>query len=134
MESIYYPDKAKVLQSMKDDDPILLLISFDGKRALLSNIDDAMEHIILLKKLGFKETDIDSYFRVIVNKSGADWTFVCPSGYKNIPNKKHRIETYYSDGIGIIGKALEEIGYNVEITVPKRYRRHVDLMSNGDTL
>ncbi|MGB9612930.1 MAG: hypothetical protein ACPL4K_01965, partial [Candidatus Margulisiibacteriota bacterium] len=79
MEILYYPDKAKVEKTMEDDDPLLVLISFDGRKLLISGIDDALDHVLLLKKLGFRETDIDSYFRVVVSKEGADWTFVCPS-------------------------------------------------------
>lgn len=48
-----------------------------GKRAIVANIDDVAEHYILLKKAGFSESDIDTYFRIVVNKSGASWTFVC---------------------------------------------------------
>ena len=131
MEILYYPDKAKVEKTMEDDDPLLVLISFDGRKLLISGIDDALDHVLLLKKLGFRETDIDSYFRVVVNKEGADWTFVCPSNYKGIHNKKLRIETYYADGFEVIRRALDKIGYQVEITIPKRYRRHIDIMRNS---
>lgn len=131
MKITYYPDKEKVDKAMQDDDPLLMLVSFDKERLLISNIDDALDHVVLLKKLGFRETDIDSYYRVIANKEGADWTFVCPSNYKGITNKKQRIETYYADGFEAIRKALDAIGYKVEITVPKRYRRHIDIMGNN---
>lgn len=130
MEILYYPDEGTVNQAIKNDDPLLVLVSFDEKRILISNIDDAMEHLILLKKLEFKENDIDSYFRIIVNRDGADWTFVCPSNYKGITNKKQRIETYYADGFSTIGKALKAIGYNVNISIPKRYKRHIDIMGS----
>lgn len=116
---------------MRDDDPLLMLVSFDGKRILISNIDDALDHVVLLKKLGFRETDIDSYFRVIANKEGTDWTSVCPSNYREISDKKQRIETYYADGFEAIRKALDAIRYKVEITIPKRFRRHIDLMRNS---
>lgn len=130
MESLYYPDKKTVDEAMNNDDPLLILVSFDANRLLISNIDDAFEHTILLKKLGFKETEIDAYFRIIANKEGADWTFVCPSNYKGITNKKQRIETFYADGFSIIQKALDAISYKVEINIPKRYRRHVDIMGS----
>jgi len=131
METKYYPNKEKVEQAMQDDDPLLMLVSFDGQKVLLSNIDDALDHVVLLKKLGSRETDIDSYFRVIANKEGADWTFVCPSNYKGITNKKQRIETYWADGFNIIRQALDAIGYKVEITIPKRYRRPIKIMGNS---
>lgn len=44
MEIIYYPDEGAVNQAIKNDDPLLVLVSFDEKRILISNIDDAMEH------------------------------------------------------------------------------------------
>lgn len=130
MKITYYPDKKKVNKAMKDDDPLLLLVSFDGKSALVGSVDDALEHNILLKKLNVKEMAIDSYFRVVVNKSGADWTFVCPSDYKNIGNKKQRIETYWTDGHQQISRALIAIGYMVDIVIPKRYRRHLDMIGD----
>lgn len=130
MEILYYPDKKTVDEAIKNDDPLLMLVSFDANKLLISNIDDALEHTILLKKLGFKETEIDSYFRIIANKEGADWTFVCPSNYKGITNKKQRIETFYADGFSAIRKGLDAINYHIEINIPKRYRRHVDIMGS----
>jgi hypothetical protein len=130
MKLTYYPDKKKVNKAMKDDDPLLLLVSFDGKSALIGSVDDALEHNVLLKKLNKKETAIDSYFRVVVNKSGADWTFVCPSDYKNIRDKKQRIETYWTDGHQHISRALIAIGYMVDLVIPKRDRRHLDMMGD----
>ena len=130
MKITYYPNKKKVSKAMKDDDPLLLLVSFDGKSVLIGSVDDALEHNVLLKKINKKETAIDSYFRVVVNKSGADWTFVCPSDYKNIGNKKQRIETYWIDGHQCISKALIAIGYMVDLVIPKRYRRHLDMIGD----
>ena len=54
-----------------------------------------MEHHILLMKAGYKDTDIDKFFRIVLDKSGADWTFICPPDYKNIPFKDKRIEAFY---------------------------------------
>lgn len=62
---------------MNADDPLYILVSFAGERTIVANIDDVAEHYILLKKAGFSESDIDTYFRIVVNKSGASWTFVC---------------------------------------------------------
>jgi len=124
----YYPDEAHVNEAMQVDDPLLMLVSFDGNEILLSNIDDAFEHLILLKKLDYKENEIDKFFRVILNQEGADWTFVCPSNYKGITNKEKRIETFYNDGITQISKAIQTVGYNVEIQIPQRYRRHFNML------
>jgi len=102
---------------------------------LIANIDDAPEHNILLKKLNHSELDVDKYFRVIMNKDGADWTFVCPSDYKNIPNRKKRITAFYNDGIDAINEALKMIGFNIEIYIPKRYSRHLDIYKdNGKSM
>ena len=124
----YYPDETRVKEAMQADDPLLMLVSYDGSEVLLSNIDDAFEHLILLKKLGYKETEIDRFFRLVLNQEGADWTFVCPSNYKGISSKEKRIETFYEDGITQISIAIETVGYNVEIQIPQRYRRHFNML------
>jgi len=131
MKVIYYPKKSSVLKAMKHDDPLLMLASFDGKNVIVASVDDALEHNVLLRKLNMKESGIDQYFRVVVNRSGADWTFVCPSDYKNINNKKQRIETYWVDGHKVISQALIAIGYMVDLVIPKRYRRHLDIIGEG---
>lgn len=131
MEVKYYPNKETVEKAMQADDPLLMLIDYEQKQILLSNIDDSFEHIILLRQLNYRETDIDKFFRVVVNQEGADWTFVCPSDYKRIEDKNRRIETFYSDGIKIITNALKVIGYeNVPINIPNRYRRHFNMLNN----
>lgn len=127
MSTEYYPDKPTVEQAMQDDDPLLMLVSYAGDKILLSNIDDSFEHIILLKNLGYSELDIDKYFRVIINRDGADWTFVCPAGYKNIANKDKRIKQFYNDGVAAITRGLQAIGYNSDIEIPQRYRRHFNM-------
>ena len=124
----YYPDETRVKEAMQADDPLLMLVSYDGSEVLLSNIDDAFEHLILLKKLDYKETEIDRFFRLVLNREGADWTFVCPSNYKGISSKEKRIETFYEDGITQISIAIETVGYNVEIQIPQRYRRHFNML------
>lgn len=128
MQIKYYPDETTVKAAMQVDDPLLMLVSIDGEEILLSNIDDAVEHLILLRKLNYEDTDIDKFFRVVVNQDGADWTFVCPTNYKNIENKDRRIESFYKDGIDIIAKAVKAIGYEVNIEIPKRYRRHFNML------
>ena len=128
MEKIYYPNYETVERAIKDDDPLLLLVSHDGGRFIVSNIDDAGEHIILLRLAGFKDTELDNYFRVVLNRDGADWTFVCPSNYKGIEDKSYRIRQFFKDGFAIIPKALDELGYFCGIDIPKRYRRHFDMI------
>lgn len=130
MNIIYYPDENSVRAATKQDEPLLVLVSFDGERLIVSQIDEAVEHHILLRKAGFSDTDIDKYFRLVVDKSGADWTFVCPPDYSSVTRKDKRIEEFFKDGMRIIPKALQQLGYDVPIEIPKRYRRHFDMMGD----
>lgn len=128
MNIIYYPDENNVSTAMKQDEPLLVLVSFDGEQLIVSQIDEAVEHHILLRKAGFSDTDIDKYFRLVVDHEGADWTFVCPSTYSSVTRKEKQIEGFFKDGMDIIPKALKQLGYDVPIEIPKRYRRHFDMM------
>ena len=128
MEIIKYPNETEFQNAVNNDEPLLILVSFDGERIIASQIDEAVEHHILLKKVGFPDTDIDKYFRLVVDKSGADWTFVCPESYSSITRKDKKIQEFFKDGMRIIPAALKEIGYDVPVEIPKRYRRHFDLM------
>ncbi|MBQ7784124.1 MAG: hypothetical protein IJ368_09155 [Oscillospiraceae bacterium] len=130
MNIIYYPDRESVTAAMEHDEPLLVLISFDGETLITSQIDEAVEHHILLRKTGYTDTDIDKYFRLVVDHSGADWTFVCPPDYSSITRKDKRIESFFKDGMTIMPKALAQIGYDVPIEIPKRYRRHFDMMGD----
>ena len=134
MNIIKYPSEESVNKAIADDEPMLAAISFDGKTAVISQIDEAMEHHILLMKAGYKDTDIDKFFRIVLDKSGADWTFVCPPDYKNIPFKDKRIEAFYKDGFAVISDFLHSIGYLVGIDIPKRYRRHFDAMNSDSSI
>ena len=130
MNITYYPDGETVKTAMEQDEPLLVLISFDGEQVIASQIDDAVEYHILLRKVDLPDTDIDKYFRIVLDRSGADWTFVCPPDYSGITRKDKRIEHFFKDGMTVIPKALNEIGYDVEVEIPKRYRRHFDMMEN----
>ena len=115
---------------MQSDEPMLVLISFDGETAVISQIDEAVEHHILLMKAGFKSTDIDKFFRIVLDRDGADWTFVCPPDYRGIKYRSKRIEAFYKDGFSAISEFLKNIGYLVGIDIPKRYRRHLEAMGD----
>lgn len=128
MEIIKYPSEADVNNAISNKEPLLVLISFDGKTVITSHIDEAMEHHILLLKAGFSDKDIDKYFRIILDDEGADWTFVCPPDYKNISDKSRRIKAFYKDGFSIISDVLQELGFMVGINIPRRYRRHFGLL------
>ena len=128
MEIVKLPNEQAVLDAMQLDEPMMAVIKTDGSTAILSPLDYGFEHHILIAKAGYKETDIDNYFRIIFDKSGADWTFVCPPDYKNISLKNYRIKTFYKDGIAEIGDFLSIVGYCVGINIPKRYQRHFNMI------
>jgi hypothetical protein len=129
MEIVKYPSERDVNRALSDREPLLVLISFDGKRVIMSHVDEAVEHHILLLKAGFSDKDIDKYFRLVLDDEGADWTFVCPPDYKNIPDKTRRIKQFYKDGFAVISDVLQELGFMVGINIPRRYRRHFDIMN-----
>ena len=130
---ILYPDKRKVGTAVKNDDPLLMLVSHAGDTIIVANIDDSLEHHILLRQTGYPESDIDKYFRIIVNRSTADWTFVCPTSYGHIKDRKARIDRFYQDGMTQITRALNRIGYKVPIDIPIRYRRHLHALTDNGT-
>lgn len=129
MEIVRFPDSEAVASAIKDDEPLMAVIAFDGSKAVTAPLDEAVEHHILLMKAGFRDTDIDRFFRIVFDRSGADWTFVCPPDYKDIPFKDKRIRAFYRDGLNVIGGFLQEMGYITGINIPKRYSRHLDVLS-----
>ena len=128
MQIIKYPSEADVNNAISHKEPLLVLISFDGKTVIMSHIDEVVEHHILLMKAGFSDRDIDKYFRLVLDDESADWTFVCPPDYKNISDKTRRIKQFYKDGFAVISDVLQELGFMVGINIPKRYRRHFDML------
>lgn len=128
MEIIRYNDYAKVEDAIKNNEPLMAVIAFDGSKAYVSHLDDGVEHHILLMKAGYRGTEIDQFYRIIFDKDGADWTFICPPDYKNIPFRDKRIKQFYRDGIATISEFLSEFGYLCDIQIPKRYKRHLDAM------
>ena len=97
MNFIKYPSAADVDAAIAAHEPLLMLVSFDGEEAIISHLDEAVEHHILLYKAGRDSRDIDKYFRVVLDDEGADWTFICPPDYKGIPDKVRRISAFYKD-------------------------------------
>lgn len=128
MNIIKYPSEADVNNAISHKEPLLVLISFDGQTVIMSHIDEAMEHHILLLKAGFSDKDIDKYFRLVLDDESADWTFVCPPDYKNISDKTRRIKQFYKDGFTVISDILQELGLMVGINIPRRYRRHFEML------
>lgn len=133
MQVINYPNEESVKNAIEAEEPLLMLVSFDGKTIIISHIDEAVEHHVLLLKAGFSDRDIGKYFRLVVYEDGADWTFVCPPDYKNIFDKTRRIKQFYKDGFSVISNALCDLGFGVGINIPKRYRRHFDAMNESQT-
>ena len=128
MEITEYNDYESVKNAREKDEPLMAVISFDGSKAYVCHIDDGVEHHILLIKVGYKGTEIDEFFRIIFDKDGADWTFICPPDYKNIKYKSERIKQFYKDGISAISEFLADFGYLCDIKIPKRYSRHLNAM------
>lgn len=120
MEIIEYNDYAKVADARAKDEPLMAVISFDGSKAYVCHLDDGVEHHILLMKVGYEGTDIDKFFRIIFDKEGADWIFICPPDYKNIKYRSKRIKQFYKDGISTISEILAEFGYLCGITIFRR--------------
>lgn len=133
MKYLKYPDEATLNSYLAKKEPLLIAISFDGETVLISHMDDSFEHHILLAHFGIKQTDIDKYFRVVVDENTADWTFVCPPDYKGIADRKRRITAFYNDGITAISKVLADIGYYSDIRIPKRYRGHFEALGDDST-
>lgn len=129
MNLIYYPTKEDVQRYYGTDEVMMMLVAFDGSSAVIAPSIETFEHHTLLAQVGIRETEIDQYFRVVFDNTAADWTFVCPSNYRGILDKQKRIAEFYKDGFRLISQALAEIGYFIELRIPKRYRRHFDIMS-----
>ncbi|MBP1547220.1 MAG: hypothetical protein J6A37_11555, partial [Oscillospiraceae bacterium] len=87
MNILKYPDEQAFDNAVQADEPILVLISFDGENVIASQIDEAMEHHILLRLVKDSDKDLDKYFRIVADHEGADWTFVCPPNYSSITHK-----------------------------------------------
>ena len=49
----------------------------------------------------------------------------------NNKNKVYEFKSLFGND-NIEFKTLKEIGYDVPITIPKRYRRHIDYLNNAD--
>lgn len=128
MNIIKYPSETDVNNAVSHKEPLLVLVSFNGETVIMSHIDEAVEHHILLMKAGFSDKDIDKFFRLVLDEESADWTFVCPPDYKNISDKTRRIKQFYKDGFTVISDVLLELGFMVGINIPRRYRRHFDML------
>jgi len=99
----------------------------------MSRLDDSFEHHILLAHFEIRQTEIDKYFRIVVDDEAAEWTFVYPPDYKGIKDRKRRKTQFYNDGITAISKILSDLEYFSDITIPKRYRRHFDAIGDEST-
>ena len=128
-----HPDAQTVDGHIAKKEPLLIAISFDGEKVLMSHIDDSVEHHILLSHFEEPAQDIDKYFRIAVDDENADWTFVCPPDYRGIADRKRRITAFYNDGMTAISHVLSDIGYFSDIRIPKRYRRHFDVIGDDSS-
>ena len=131
MEIQKYPNGQDFDYAVKADEPIFVLISFDGEEVITSPADDALDFHLLLRFVKNSDKDIDKYYRLVVDHEGADWTFVCPPDYSSITRREKRIEEFFKDGKRVIPKVLKAMGHDVPVSIPKRYRRHFNIM-NGE--
>ena len=125
-----YAEREDLTAALAAGDPLLAVIPFDGSVAWVGHVDECVEHHILLTKAGIRSMDIDRYYRIVLDKDGADWTFVCPPDYKNISDKARRIAAYYRDGFAAISEFLAALGLLVDIKIPHRYRRHMETLND----
>ena len=130
MAWIYYPNEKDVINAMQTDEPLLLLIAFDNSKVIIGIADECVEHHIMLTKTGNDSNDIDKYYRFIISQSGADWTFVCPKNYMDIENQEYRVKKFYTNGIDECTKVLSKLGYEKNIQIPLRYRRHLSYLGD----
>lgn len=126
-----YPNGQDFDYAVKADEPIFVLISFDGEEVIASQADNALDHHLLLRFVKNSDKDIDKYYRLVVDHEGADWIFVCPLDYSSITRREKRIEEFFKDGMRVIPKVLKAMGYDVPVAIPKRYRRHFNII-NGE--
>ena len=49
-----------------------------------------------------------------------------------ITNKEKRISQFFNDGVDEITRFLKNVGYDVPINIPRRYRRHMDYLNNSE--
>ena len=68
MNIIKYPNEQDFDNAVNADEPLPVLISFDGENIIASQIDEAMEHHILLRLVKDSDADIDKYFRLVVDQ------------------------------------------------------------------
>lgn len=128
MEMIWLNNENK----LPTDEPLIAAIKHDEEHAIVALLDDGFEHSVLLRKVLGTDEDLDLYYRIIFNQEGADWTFVCLNDYKGITVKEKRIEEFYKEGYRTISRFLRQIQYPEVIEIPKRYRRHMDYITNGE--
>ncbi|MDR0984015.1 MAG: hypothetical protein LBL93_03275 [Ruminococcus sp.] len=124
-----YNGKLSVDDAMKTDDPLIALIAFDKKIAIIKHCYEEIDNKILLQRYNVKAADTDNFFRILFNKDSADWAFNCPLDYKNITEEIRRVTVYYKDGLRIIAEFLSEIGYFSEIRIPERYSSQIRKIS-----
>jgi hypothetical protein len=116
-----YNGKLSVDDGIRNNDPLIALIAFDGRIAVVKHCYEEIENRVLLKKYKVKDSEMGKFFRIVFKKDIADWSFGCPLDYKNISEEIRRVTVYYKDGMKAISDFLSEFGYFSEIRIPERY-------------
>ena len=63
MKYTYVPSEERVREAMQQDEPMLAAITFDGEQAILSPIDDSMEHPPDYKGIPWKDKRIERFYK-----------------------------------------------------------------------
>ena len=48
MQLIYHPTEVDVNDAIKNDQPLLVLISFDGQKVIIGELHESVEHLSLI--------------------------------------------------------------------------------------
>ena len=133
MEIIKYygSDETKTEFINHDSEPLMAVIAHDRSHAVVSLLDEGCEHHLLLAK-ALDKYNIDEYFRILFDNEGAYLTFLLSNNYNIITNKEKSITVFFNVGFVSITEFLKQIGYDVPINVPRRYRRHMDYLKNSE--
>lgn len=130
MESIILLGSLTWEQIKSKSETLIMIIPFeDNKQNVhIGLVDEFPEHHILIQEAGLHFSNIDTFFRIILDKESATWTCVCPKDYKGIRDKIKMSERYYKDGMSIISNVIAHLGYQKTIKIPDRYLRAIDAL------
>lgn len=109
---------------------LIMIIPFEDNKQniFIGLVNEFPEHHILIQEAGLHFSNIDKFFRIILDNESATWTCVCPKDYKGIRDLIKMSERYYNDGMAAISNAITRLGYQKTISIPDRYLRAIDAL------